>query len=297
MLPARSTRYAGLDGEIPRLHLVSNVQLVLIALIMLALFWLLFSPQFLITKLYAQDRYDGLTWAYLENLHHSEPHQADVAILLARALQNESTAEDLEERLSEFADSTDPRQRHEVRLILLTAYQRTLLENLRAARESAILSHMRAIVRSASTERISDASMAHLLANAALTVGEYTLAVHFLQQIEPQLDPAETLAAFGKQTLAAGEFETAAHCYFAARHLAPSKNIARKWFQLGIDALMANSLFERAMDSAEREIGDLQDDPQTLRYLVKSARAAGYPDLAAQYAWALVAPHQVVAPL
>ncbi len=291
MLPARSTRYAGLDGEIPRLQLVSHLQLFLIACIVLALFWLLFSPQFLIGKLYAQARYDGLTWAYLENLHHSDPHNADVAILVARTLQDESTLEDLETQLSEFAQSRDPRQRSEVRLILLKAYQRALRESHSAERSNAIRLRMRNMVRAAAAETLSDPRLLRLLADAALNAGEIKLGIDFLQRLDSHMDIAGTLLDFGARALAAGEFETAAQCYFAARHMAPDQKSARQWFQLGVNALLADSLFARAMESAEREIGDLQDDAPTLRYLVRSAQAAGYPDLAAHYAWALVAAH------
>lgn len=296
MLPARSTRYAGLDGEISRLQLVSNVQLALIAFIMLAMFWLLFSPQSLVRQLYAHDHYDDLTWSYLQNLYHSDPHNADVAILVARAQQETSTIDTLETQLSEILNSRDQRQRDEVRLILLKAYQRDLHSDISAQRKSALRARMRGLVNAASTEHITDNRMARALANAALAVGQIKQGIHFLQQADPDLEMADLLLKFGMQARDSGEFETSANCFFAARGIAPNVEKARRWFQFGINSLMANSLFARAMEAAEQEIGDLRNDPQTLRYLVRQARAAGYPDLAAKYAWELVAQRRAGAP-
>jgi hypothetical protein len=63
----------------------------------------------------------------------------------------------------------------------------------------------------------------------------------------------------------------------------------RRLFKLGIDTLMSNSMFTQAMQAATDQIGGLARDPATVRYLVKAARSAGQPAMAAQYARALVA--------
>ena len=51
---------------------------------------------------------------------------------------------------------------------------------------------------------------------------------------------------------------------------------------------MAASRFAWAMRVAERDIGDLADDPETLRYMARAALAAGEPVRAARYAQGLV---------
>jgi hypothetical protein len=51
---------------------------------------------------------------------------------------------------------------------------------------------------------------------------------------------------------------------------------------------MAASLFKQAMEEARLRLGDLADDPQTLRFLSRTAMAAGDPVAAADYARRLV---------
>jgi len=56
----------------------------------------------------------------------------------------------------------------------------------------------------------------------------------------------------------------------------------------GVGALMQASLFPQAMQAADRELGNLADDPDTLRYLARTALAAGDPPRAVGYARRLV---------
>ena len=56
----------------------------------------------------------------------------------------------------------------------------------------------------------------------------------------------------------------------------------------GIGALMASSEFKQAMLAADQYIGDLDTDIETLRYLTRTALAAGDPAKAAYYARRLV---------
>ena len=89
MTPDRSKRYAGIDGEIPRLRLATNGQLLLIALLVVALLAMIFPRKQLVEKLYAQQSLDPLTLSYIQNLYQTDAHNADVAILLARAQQDD----------------------------------------------------------------------------------------------------------------------------------------------------------------------------------------------------------------
>jgi hypothetical protein len=289
MLPARSTRYVGLDGEIPRLHLVSGVQLSLIALLVLVLFGLLFSPTSLVERIYAQNEYDGLTLSYLKNLYRSNPHNADVAILLARTQQEEMTVESLESVLQEFTLSADVRQRKEVRLILLKAYQRLADKDIDMARRQAIKPRQRALVLQEAADEPVDPRTARLYAEVAFSVGLPTLGVRFLRQVDPKGNPLEELVQCAQRALGNADYEVASLCFMAARAMATELPQARDLFMRGVDALMAKSLFAQAMKVAAQELGDLDSDAQTLRYLVRVARAAGDAEQTARYAWLLVA--------
>ena len=73
MLPDRSKRYAGIDGDLPRLRLAEYWQLAIIAIIMGGLFMVIFPRKALVEKLHKQERLDDLTLSYIENLHRVEP--------------------------------------------------------------------------------------------------------------------------------------------------------------------------------------------------------------------------------
>lgn len=102
MLLDRSKRYAGVDDEIPRLALSSTWQLLVIALLIVALLVLIFPRKALIASLYEQEVLDELTLSYIQNLYRAEPGNADVAILLAKSQQFELAVVDLESMLSPF---------------------------------------------------------------------------------------------------------------------------------------------------------------------------------------------------
>jgi hypothetical protein len=85
-----------------------------------------------------------------------------------------------------------------------------------------------------------------------------------------------------------GRYTLAAEYFFLARRQAADTGAARALLQEGIGALMQASLFRQAMQAADRETGALADDPETLRYLARTALAAGDPPHALRFARQLV---------
>lgn len=77
--------------------------------------------------------------------------------------------------------------------------------------------------------------------------------------------------------------DVAAQYYFLARRQTRDRAEARRLFLAGIDALMSGSRFKQAMEAADKHLGDLGDDPATLRHLARTALAAGEPARAATY--------------
>ena len=68
--------------------LASNWQLALVALLVLALLFLIFPRQTLVQKLYEQESLDELTQSYIQNLYRADRKNADIGILLTRAQQD-----------------------------------------------------------------------------------------------------------------------------------------------------------------------------------------------------------------
>ena len=128
MLPSRSKRFVSVDdGDLPRLRLAESWQLVLIALIMGGLFVVIFPRQALVEKLYKQHELDELTLSYFVNLHRTDPQNADLSILLARARQERMDVAGMEQLLQPVIRSGDAVQRDEARQLLLHRYEQAFL--------------------------------------------------------------------------------------------------------------------------------------------------------------------------
>lgn len=84
MLPPRSKRYAGHDGKLPRTQFLTKGQLIVVAALMLALFYLAYPRQSLYEQLQQQKELDPLTEAYLVNLQRAEPSQPDLLLIELR---------------------------------------------------------------------------------------------------------------------------------------------------------------------------------------------------------------------
>ena len=113
MLPDRSKRHAGVDGETPRLQLASNWQLMLVAVLMIGLLRVIFPQKALVEKLYDQERLDELTLSYIENLHRTEPSNVDLTILLGRVQRDTMDIDNLDHLLQPVIRAGNARQRDE----------------------------------------------------------------------------------------------------------------------------------------------------------------------------------------
>ncbi len=138
------------------------------------------------------------------------------------------------------------------------------------------------------TEKSSAAALS-VIADSALLFGRTDLAWQFYKRIsikEPRnyrtwVEPAAL------RSLGLGHYRLAADLYFLARRGA-ERTEARRLYARGVGALMASSRFTEAMDEAERHLGDLKNDSETLRFLIRTARAANDNARAAEYARRLV---------
>jgi hypothetical protein len=286
MLPDRSKRHAGIDGEVDRLQLASHWQLLLVALLMLGLFRVIFPDKALVAKLYDHQQLDPLTMSYIENLRRTDPGNADLTILLGRVQRDQLDIVNLDYLLQPVIQTGTPRQRFESQALLLAAYDRSLRTDLTDTERQSQQRAVTALLEEANRDGIPPALAADG-AVMAFQLEHIALGTAFLNRIAPT-QTAIALANYGAEALAKGRHALASAYYLLARQYANTPNAEREYFHQGIATLMAASRFEQAMEAAERNIGDLEDDPETLRYLSHAALAAGYPAHAARYAQALV---------
>lgn len=286
MLPDRSKRYAGIDGDIPRLVLAPNWQLLLVALLVLALLALIFPRKVLVEKLYEQETLDDLTLSYVQNLYRADTKNADIAILLAKFQQQALDLTTLESALMPWVNSLDARQRAEVRIMLFNGYEKALATDLQSTERARIRTQLTNLLQKAAEENNPEGLVRNFAASA-FRLDLPRLGLKFLEKVEVG-QSSKVLAQYGQAALGRGDHALSAEYFLMARDQAVDQDEARGLFQAGIAALMAASQFKLAMAAAEQHLGSLRQDPATLRYLARSALAAGEPVQAGRYARALV---------
>ena len=286
MLPDRSKRYAIADGEIPRLVLTNPWQLVLMGMLALALLITIFPRRALVDTLYEQKDLDPLTLSYIQNLYRAETSNVDVALLLARSQGITRDVQSLEPTLLRIAQQGTSRQRLEAVTILFESYNRELSSHLLADEQVKLTRSLSALLQSASTEDL-PAPTLRAFAAKAFEMGLPQTGLAFLDKLHLS-QPLKELENMGNQALALGQYEVAASYFLLARDGAPSTGEARRLFRRGIETYMAASLFKPAMRAAEQHLGDLEADLVTLRFMSRTATAAGDPVRAAYFARKLV---------
>ena len=286
MLPDRSKRYAGVDGEIARLHLAANWQLLLVALLVLALLAAVFPRKALIEKLYQQQSLDDLTLSYVQNLYRTNPNNPDATLPLAKTRPDLIDVPTLESVISDLLESNDVRQRNEARTILLKAYRSRLDKQIDKTEEARISAQLLRLLFSAQKDDL-PVNLVRRFAEEAFKLDQPDVGVALFKRLNIDV-MADELAHYGDLALGRGQHPLAAKYYFMARDKAESLSDARRFFQMGVKTLMAASQYAQALEMAKLKMGDLANDQQTLRFLSRTALAAGDPMAAAGYARKLV---------
>lgn len=123
------------------------------------------------------------------------------------------------------------------------------------------------------------------LAALASQLGETDISLALSQEEAPS-DPREAALFYersAKEALGRGDYEGCAHLYLSARASTPAPDQAKAYYNAAVAALRSGNQPQAALALAERELGPLADDPQTLFMLTQLARAAGRPDIAEHY--------------
>lgn len=292
MLPDRSKRYAGVDGDIPRLVLAANWHLVLIALLVLALLSAIFPRKALVEKLYQQQVLDELTLSYVQNLYRANPNNADAALLLARSQQAVMSLDAMEAILWRLSTDGELRQRIEARQMLLNAYLKGLDDEPSRDQKIKLTARLIELMQYARQDDLPE-DLAKTFATKAFELNLPQLGLVFFNKIHAD-QPELVLEKYGDLALAEGRYKAAAELYFLAQEKTVQTDDVRRLFMQGIKTLMAGSLFEQAMSEARARGAALDNDPVTLRFLSHTALAAGDTALAAECARKLVFQRGVV---
>ena len=284
MLPDRSKRYVGLDGEAPRLQLVTTGQMLIIALMMALLLFAIFPRKALVEKLYEMEVLDAITLAYIDNLARTDPGNADLAILLTRTQGERLDLVQIRQRVGHIVSSEDVRQRNEARLLMLRAIERTRESD--PAKSALLREESQRMVAAASTDPISD-KLSGAFAAAAFRLGMIDTGDALLRRLGDR-DTVAVLETYARDALAERRYTLAAEYYLLARRQTSDRGQARRLFQEGIGAFLADSQFAPAMRAIDQHLGDLKSDPATLRFVIRTSLAAGDAGRAARYAQVLV---------
>lgn len=286
MLPDRSKRFAGLDGDIPRLTLASNAQLVLVALMVTVLLVVIFPRKALVEKLYDQETLDELTLSYIQNLYRADTRNADLALLLARSQLADLSRPELEELLTPLATAGDERQKLQARIMLIDRYEERLDEEIDAQEQAQILANARALLTVASQDELPKA-LAGKLANFAFDWDMPQLGLIFFAKGEGGRS-VRVLERYAEVALADGNYAMSGEYYLLAREEAKDLSEARRLFKVGIGVLIQGGLYKPAMSAVVKHLGSLDDDPDTLRFVVRVALDSDDAKLAAEYGRRLV---------
>ncbi|AEA63930.1 tetratricopeptide repeat protein [Burkholderia gladioli] len=228
---------------------------------------------------------DSLSIAYLEAWLRIEPNNAEVQAVLTRAYLRGGRSADVARMLDRLDAARDASARQNALAIRISIAQRKLyaLKPDDPARPARIR-ELDALLAQA-VDRPWDLEALGALARQARGLGDNALAGRYYARLAQQ-DPAHAdawLAELAATRLGGQDYRAAADAWFALQARASTRAARRDAFIAGVKALQSGNDMGGAMAAAQAHLGDLGDDPDTLRFLSNVALAAGRPDLAAQY--------------
>lgn len=250
--------------------------------------WLLYPRQALERRL-AEAADTPLSAAYLHNLLRSDPDNPGLRLLLARQQILHGEMVQARTTLEPALASSHPDIHRDALWALWelqhTQYLRTPEEDQSARQVQGL--ELRALLRTLAAEDWPPDRQRKIVVLAA-QFGDVGLRQHLEQQwalTQPQaLSTADSYERAAREALAAGDYAGSAELYLRARSTSSQAAQARHYFHEALRTLRAGNNPAGALALAEREIGSLEDDPDTLLLLIEIARAAGRPDVADRYA-------------
>lgn len=233
---------------------------------------------------------DPVTVSYLMTLLRTEPKNFELRLLLVEHKLYLGELNDVMSLLEPVLQQGQSEWNIKAHLLELDYLARlSELHKADASKFARILALRRNKVQSLMVQHLSN-SERESLALQAMNLQEYGWAAE-LYRAYAKADPlarGEWYRAVATRMLAVRQYELAAEFYFMARHRAVLRSEQKRFFSLGIGALMSNSLFTEAMQAADQHLGNLSDDLETLYFLTKTALAANDTVRAQRYAKSLL---------
>lgn len=243
----------------------------------------------LVDKVVATTRGDPLTTSYLHNLLRTDPENPELRLTLARQQFAAGQLEESQRTLEPALQANNPELRQDAlwlawRIRVREAEAPRLTGAEREQRRAALAVELRRIAG----ERWPDNVLIDLARNA-LMLNQTDLAIDLYERAAESggRDPAWYASAAGV-ALGNGEYRVAGRLFLVARERSTTLAQRRGHFLSALRALQSGNLLPDAMETAQRELGDLAQDQETLVALVELALASNRLDLADRYVRALL---------
>lgn len=249
--------------------------------------WLLYPKQDLERRL--SDTPDvALSVAYLHNLLRSDPDNPRLRLLLAQRQIAMGDMANARATLQPALDSSDPALHRDALWSLwdltYADYQRT--PEKEAERRKDLRDDLKRQLKVLTQERWPIERQV-LLARRAADLEDRVTGVVLTRQLAAQAtDPREAARLYeqaAKEALGTSDYAACAELYLLARQMTPDPQQAKVYYTAAVKALQSGNQPVAALALAERELGPLSDDVQTLLMITNLARAAGKPAVADRY--------------
>ena len=249
--------------------------------------WLLYPKQDLERRL--SDTADvALSIAYLNNLLRSDPDNPRLRLLLAQRQIVMGDMADARATLQPALDSPDPALHRDALWTLwdltYADYQRT--PEKETERRKNLRSELKRQLERLTQERWPVERQVQLARRAAELqdrVGGVALTRQLARDATDPREAARLYEQAAKEALGTSDYAACAELYLLARQATPDPQQARIYYTAAVKALQSGNQPVAALALAERELGPLSDDAQTLLMITNLARAAGKPAVADRY--------------
>ena len=224
---------------------------------------------------------------FLENLLRAKPDDADLRLLLAQHYLEVGQVTQAQITLSQLLDSTRDSIWLNARLLDLRMQKiRTLSFPDGSAERRNGMEQLRKQIKMVVTSNLSlQTDILTQLAHSAILTGDPRLAETLYERLGEQSEPQASTwyAKAASVAYGRGAFRKAAELYFLAQKYALNQKAKKTYYLSALKVLQAGSLFAEAIHQAEKYLGELKHDEETLLFLVALGRATGNGAFAQKY--------------
>ena len=258
------------------------------ALAMVVVLVLIFPRQSLQQRLQvanASGRADQLTVEYLKVFLKTQPDNAVLRAELIKQMVGLGQFDEARRQLAILEQSPDAVAKVEASWLQYRILQQEAFA-LKAGdpERERLVAGLRGALQRLMQYRLSNAQWL-ALSQDALALGDRDAAKLAFERLLADGAPiaSEDAQRMARQSLGLGDYRSSAAFYLLAMHSAGSLQERREHFLDALRNLQAGGLNQEALEVAERDIGPLAQDRQTLLFLTRLAQAANRPDLAQRY--------------